>query len=405
MIARFRLCIQICVIVAVVSAVPRSVRCQNAAAPMVEALRASTNEHAVRLPLDIEAVASDRFSFRPSVAQMTFRQIAVRLALVNDYVCGRIAGVRPPPRSDLPDSSSKTVVVDRVRETFQFCNDAFGKLADANLGDSIVVDVRNERLGPPRSRTRASAIALLISYWADTHARLSQYLRLTGKIPPTLCTGEIDLNCASGENRCFETSRGVEGSAFILTDSGYTVTSDRRGPYMRGMSNVIVTYAGRAAVMVLGFPVAGSAPRGIKVDLSRPIPGGGGTALGVVTDTSDLEVGAQMQMDPNFLAHSVVEIPIGGTVRAAQTDVQFHVNGVIHALQMGPQPAGHCFSDGTAVYGSGTSQATITRRDSTTWEVDLPRGSVGRLFDVHLSYPNAIDKGLYYVSLHFVVKK
>lgn len=405
MIAPSGLCIQICVFGAAISLVSSSAGCQDVGAPVADALRANTKESGAKLLLVIDAVASDRFSFRPSQLQMTFEQLALLLADRNDHLCGRIAGVASPDRSDLSDSAPKNVVVDRIRETFQFCNDAFGKLTDANLGDTIIVDVRNERLGPPRPRTRASAIGLLISYWADTDAQLSQYLRLTGRIPPIPCTGEIELNCASGEYRCFETSRGVEGSTFILSDSGYTVTSDGRGRYLRGTSNVIITYAGRAAVMVFGAVPSNSSPRAIRVDLSRPVPGGGGIALGTVTDSSDLEVGAQMQMDPTYLAHSVVEIPIGRTVPAAQTDVQFHINGVTHALQMGQQPVGHCFSDGTAIRGSGTSQGTVTRRDSTTWEVDLPRGSVGRLFDVHLGYPNAIDRGLYYVSLHFLIKK
>jgi hypothetical protein len=55
--------------------------------------------------------------------------------------------------------------------------------------------------------------------------------------------------------------------------------------------------------------------------------------------------------------------------------------------------------------GDGTTRATIHRVTATEWVVDLPPGSVGRLFDIHLSASNAINKGLYYVSLHYIVKQ
>ena len=89
---------------------------------------------------------------------------------------------------------------------------------------------------------------------------------------------------------------------------------------------------------------------------------------------------------------------------ARQIDVEFHIKGVVHALQVGPQPIGHCYTDGTAVHGNGTSQGTITRPDSTTWIVDLPPGSIGRLYDVKDRYPHAVNKRLYYVSLRFILR-
>jgi hypothetical protein len=191
----------------------------------------------------------------------------------------------------------------------------------------------------------------------------------------------------------------------VLDDTNEMVTSDGQGPYRLGESNVIATVAGRALVLVLGRPQPGIPVRSIRIDLSQPVPGGISKPLGVMVDSVDLEVAAQMQMDPDYRAHTVDEIPVGASVKAAQADVQFHIDGVIHALQFGPQPTGHCFSDGTSIDGSGTSQATITRIDSTTWSVDLPAGSIGRLYDVHLGYAHAIDRGLYYSSMYFVVSK
>ena len=75
-------------------------------------------------------------------------------------------------------------------------------------------------------------------------------------------------------------------------------------------------------------------------------------------------------------AHLLHDIPVGPSVNASQMDVQFRIDGVDHALQMGPQPVGHCFSDVPAVHGGGTTTGTIVRPDSTTWIVDLPPRSL-----------------------------
>jgi hypothetical protein len=161
--------------------------------------------------------------------------------------------------------------------------------------------------------------------------------------------------------------------------------------------------------MVLGGdPAVGTRRRAIRVNLNHPVSDGGGKALGVVEDSTHLEVAAQWKAEPygdRRRAHVLADIPVGATVEAAQLDVQFHIDGVVHALQVGPQPIGHCFTDAPAISGEGTSRATISHPDEKTWIVDLPPGSIGRLYDVHLSYPHAVDKGLYRVALRFVIRR
>ncbi len=88
---------------------------------------------------------------------------------------------------------------------------------------------------------------------------------------------------------------------------------------------------------------------------------------------------------------------------ADQIDVTFHVNGRFHVLQMGPQAYGHCHAAPTAVTGNATSSGTIYRASATKWVIDLPAGSVGRLFDLYNTDQYAVDKGLYYTQLHFEI--
>jgi hypothetical protein len=39
------------------------------------------------------------------------------------------------------------------------------------------------------------------------------------------------------------------------------------------------------------------------------------------------------------------------------------------------------------------------------WVMDLPAGSVGRLFDLSSTTQYAVDKGLYYLRLHYEIGK
>ena len=77
--------------------------------------------------------------------------------------------------------------------------------------------------------------------------------------------------------------------------------------------------------------------------------------------------------------------------------------GVVMALQFGPQPYGHCYASGTAVYGDGTSVATVSHPDSTRWIFALPPGSKGRLFRNQNGDATAVNLGLYYLSVRMEV--
>jgi len=224
-------------------------------------------------------------------------------------------------------------------------------------------------------------------------------------VPATPCKGGGD--CDSGKPVCRPTRQDPTPlGTVVVSDSGYSVTSDRGGPYVGGTSNVRAA-ASNAAYLGFGLPPEGvkGPMRRINVDLRRPVPNGGAVPLGIITDSLWVDMNAQWYTEKNFTTHSLLDIAVGQKVNAEQLNVGFAINGIAHALQMGPQPWGHCFSNGTAIHGDGTTRATITRVDPLTWVVDLPPGSIGRLWDVHLHDPHAVDRGLYYVSLHYAVHR
>ena len=111
---------------------------------------------------------------------------------------------------------------------------------------------------------------------------------------------------------------------------------------------------------------------------------------------------SQLNTSEDDSQQSFQDLKIGETVKLAQLDFDLYIHGLHYVMQMGPQPYGHCFK--TKINGNGTTQGTITRVSKSEWVVDLPPGSKGRLFDNHDYSINAVDKGLYYVSMHFVIK-
>jgi hypothetical protein len=96
-------------------------------------------------------------------------------------------------------------------------------------------------------------------------------------------------------------------------------------------------------------------------------------------------------------------LAVGQTVTAAQINVSFQLNERFYVVQIGPQPLGVCHTDLNSINGNGTSSGTITRVSQTKWVVDLPAGSVGRLFDASYTILHPVDKGLYYLRLHYEV--
>jgi hypothetical protein len=393
------------------------------ASPVADAFRTYVRELYPKLILAAEYMPADKYGTQTATTTLPFRELLFRVLLTSRWICYRISTEKAPfiagPEFSL--QSPKDSVIERLRDDAQFCETRLASLSDTSLGERIGLDLRPDGVGALPHIPRSVAILNATAFWADMHARVAETLRANGIVPPKPSNyGVSDPNPGSGLMRCVPTrwqrddeQWGGNGYVFTLSDASastpYTVTSDGSGPYTHGTSNIQVVSAGRAGVMVLGGdPPAGTRRRAIRVNLNQPVPGGGGIARGIVVDSTHLEVAAQWKAEPygdRRRAHVLADIPVGTTVEAAQLDVQFHIDGFVHALQVGPQPIGHCFSDAPAISGDGTSRATIAHPDEKTWIVDLPPGSIGRLYDVHLSYPHAVDRGLYRVALRFVIQR
>jgi uncharacterized damage-inducible protein DinB len=146
-------------------------------APVAEAFRANVKEQAKNLTAAFADMPADKYAFKPTPAQLSFADIAVHLAEGNDYLCGSIGGMKAPTRSKVAATAAKDALVARLRETFQFCDEALAKLDDSKLADPLPF------FG--RTMSRAAVMTLTTGDYADHYSQVAIYMRLNGLLPPT----------------------------------------------------------------------------------------------------------------------------------------------------------------------------------------------------------------------------
>ena len=147
--------------------------------PVADALRAMEQRFSRILIAAAEAMPADKYTYRPTAAQMSFAQIQAHLANEgNDLLCSKVAGVPAPQHAAADTAAGKEQLVARLKETFQFCESAFAKLDDSKLSEPI-------QLFGPNPYSRATAILITVGDWADHYSQEANYLRLNGMLPPT----------------------------------------------------------------------------------------------------------------------------------------------------------------------------------------------------------------------------
>jgi hypothetical protein len=175
-----------CFLMIAMAVLPGALAAQAAAAaaapasksPVADGLRGMEQRFSRILIAAAEAMPADKYSYRPTPAQMSFAQIQVHLANEgNDVLCGNTAGVPVPQRTAVDTTATKEQLVARLRETFQFCEQAFAKMDDSKLADPVSMFGMN--------MTRATALLITVGDWADHYSQEANYLRLNNILPPT----------------------------------------------------------------------------------------------------------------------------------------------------------------------------------------------------------------------------
>jgi uncharacterized damage-inducible protein DinB len=145
--------------------------------PVAQAFRNDAMQNEKKLVAAAETMPADKYGFKPTPPQMSFGEVVAHLAGGNDLFCGTLTGMKPPTRTKVAPTDSKDVLVARLKETFQFCDQALSKLDDSNLAEELPM------FGSKMSR--AAVMTMVTADWADHYSQAAIYLRLNGELPPT----------------------------------------------------------------------------------------------------------------------------------------------------------------------------------------------------------------------------
>ena len=162
-------------VVATLALLPRVAAAQS---PVAEAFNENAKQMGKNLVAAAEEMPAGKYGYKPTPAQMSFGDIVVHLAQGNDYLCGAIGGTKAPARTKVAATDSKATLVARLRETFQFCDQALAGLDDSKLGEQLP-------FFGGKTKSRAAVMTITTGDWADHYSQQAIYLRLNGMLPPT----------------------------------------------------------------------------------------------------------------------------------------------------------------------------------------------------------------------------
>jgi uncharacterized damage-inducible protein DinB len=123
-----------------------------------------------------EEMPQDKYGFKPTAQQMTFAHLIGHIAGSNNLLCASLSGQPSPPKP--PETEQKDELVKAIKQSFDFCSNALGKIDDSQLNDKV-------KVFGGREVTKARALFMLTNDWADHYGAAAVYLRLSGLLPPS----------------------------------------------------------------------------------------------------------------------------------------------------------------------------------------------------------------------------
>lgn len=192
----------------------------------------------------------------------------------------------------------------------------------------------------------------------------------------------------------------------ILPNPGAHVTGDAFGDYAHDRSRCTSVPVSEGLFRFgtatrAEWPECQTATREMTVDLTHPVDNGGGISQGVMVGTNYMKVYAISSLNADGKLAGLHWMPVGQTVPAFWAKLEFtdKATGTLWSVTFNPDPqiCAHAYS------APGSTRASITRTSDSHWQVDLPAGSIGRLYR-GISPSTGGDRGLFYIQAHFAIE-
>ena len=156
--------------------------------PLTTMFRNATMGRQRNLAQAFDSIPERLFSYKPTPAQLSIGYIAAHLTSDNYFFCnafgdmkgGRTGedGITDSVRATWP----KAKLVEQLKASFTFCEQAFAQLDDAKVLEQMQVPGQG---GNMMNVLRASRVMGHVIDMTDHYSQLANYMRINGMLPPT----------------------------------------------------------------------------------------------------------------------------------------------------------------------------------------------------------------------------
>jgi len=156
--------------------------------PITDAFKGRIARMSSNLSQAFDSIPEAKFSYKPTPAQLSIGYIAQHLAEDNYLFCNTFGDMKADVPADAASTADsvkatwpKAKLVQQLKASFEFCDQAMGQLSDANLGEQTSMTYG----GRTRNVGRAAMVLGHALDLADHYSQLANYMRLNGILPPT----------------------------------------------------------------------------------------------------------------------------------------------------------------------------------------------------------------------------
>jgi uncharacterized damage-inducible protein DinB len=125
-----------------------------------------------------QAMPEEKYGFKPTPAQQTFRERVLHVASVNVDLLKTLGGKTPPPTINM-NAASKADAMKELQKSTQYGTALLKEFTMAQLAERVP---SLPFMGPTSSRQQM--FYFLMTHTQDTYGQLVVYLRLCGITPP-----------------------------------------------------------------------------------------------------------------------------------------------------------------------------------------------------------------------------
>jgi uncharacterized damage-inducible protein DinB len=129
-----------------------------------------------------EKMPIEHFAFKPTPEVMSYGRLFGHTMETQYSYCNAVkGGVNPAAGKDFEKVLDKATVIQMVKDSFAYCDDAFAGLTNANALEMITVGIAPNQ----RQIARANQLTQLIVHGNEHYGNMVTYMRIKGIVPPS----------------------------------------------------------------------------------------------------------------------------------------------------------------------------------------------------------------------------